>query len=149
MTDQPAIDPTRAFRDYATRISFNMSLSRNQVGHLAGVVMEIENEELLNQLDFDTRVKRKDQEVDNNGGRSNLFVTGRRSLLNMGLVVHDPRWLAASKACELDKRLFWKYTGPSYQLTPAGQHVVELLRIAGLIPKAAANSNKKHKRKAA
>jgi len=27
-------DATRAFRDYATRVSFNMSLLRNQVGHL-------------------------------------------------------------------------------------------------------------------
>ena len=32
----------KAFRDYATHISFNLSLSRNQVGHLAGVVAEQE-----------------------------------------------------------------------------------------------------------
>ena len=48
-------DPTRAFRDYATRVSFNMSLSRNQVGHLAGIVMEIENEQLHDGLEFGTR----------------------------------------------------------------------------------------------
>ena len=141
-------DPTRAFRDYATRVSFNMSLSRNQVGHLAGIVMEIENERLHGGLEFETRSAKREEAVAGAGGYPNLFVVGRGSLVRMGLVDHDPRWIAAHESKEKDA--FWKYTGPGYRLTPAGEHVVELLRIAGLIPKAAVNTNRKRRtRKAA
>ena len=134
-------DATRAFRDYATRVSFNMSLSRNQVGHLAAVIMEIEAEG--NEADFTSRSTRKHDAVIEGGGRPALFVVGYRSLERMGLITPDPRWTKARDS--KGRGEFWKYTGPAYQLTPAGAHVVELLRIAGLLPKAAANEQRKHK----
>ncbi len=131
---------SQTFRDYTTRISFNLSLSRNQVGHLAAAVMEIENEGTL--TDFEKRHKRNHDAVMDSGGRPSLFVVGYGSLLRMGLLVYDQRYLTArSKGHE-----FWKYTGPSYQLTPAGTHVVELLRIAGLMPQAAANTQRKRRK---
>ena len=134
-------DATRAFRDYATRVSFNMSLSRNQVGHLAGIVMEIENDGLQNE--FKSRMDARQDAVVEAGGRPALFIVGRGSLVRMGLVENDPRWIKANARKVPGD--FWKYTGPPYQLTPAGKHVVELLRIAGLLPKAAANEQGKRK----
>lgn len=138
-------DSTRAFRDYATRVSFNLSLSRNQVGHLAAVVLETEND--LSQMKFMERMKRKDDAIVESGGRPPLFVFGYGSLERMGLIEHDPRWIQANE--DKTPGAYWKYTGPSHQLTEAGRHVVELLRIAGLIPKAAANDKHKRKRNAA
>ncbi len=134
-------ESARAFRDYATRVSFNMSLSRNQVGHLAAVVMEIECEGEKPELE--TRAARRHDTVVEAGGRPALFVVGYGSLARMGLIEPDPRWTAANESKE--PGAFWKYTGPSYRLTPAGVHVVELLRIAGLIPKAAANEQRKRR----
>ena len=139
-------DAAAKFRDYATRISFNLSLSRNQVGHLAGVVMEIENE-AYREADLSGRIDMRHDVVSISGGKPNLFVSGRGSLERMGLVTPAPGWIEASQSVE--KGAFWKYQGPTYLLTPAGEHIVELLRIAGLIPKAAANSNKKRKKKVA
>jgi hypothetical protein len=134
-------DASRAFRDYATRVSFNMSLSRNQVGHLAAVIMEIEADG--SGVSFEGRTTRKHNTIIENGGRPALFVMGYGSLARMGLIEHDPRWTKANESKETGA--FWKYSGPAYQLTPAGEHVVELLRIAGLLPKAAANEQRKHR----
>lgn len=140
-------DAQRAFRDYATRVSFNLSLSRNQVGHLAGIVTEIENEQMHGKLEFNERTNRREDAVIEAGGRPALFIVGRGSLVRMGLVEPDPRWVVAHESKE--KGAFWKYNGPAYRLTPAGEHIVELLRIAGLIPKAALNNNIKKRRHAA
>ena len=136
-------EASQTFRDYTTRISFNLSLSRNQVGHLAAAVMEIENEHLGETKMDIQRNKREKEVIMAAGGRPNLFVVGYGSLCRMGLLVHDPRWKAVYGTKE-----FWKYNGPAYQLTEAGKHVVELLRIAGLMPQVAANTQKR-KRKAA
>lgn len=143
-------DAARAFRDYATRVSFNMSLSRNQVGHLAGIVADIENEIL--RLEWKARCDLREETITDAGGRPNMFVVGRGSLHRMGLVEHDPRWVKEEEehnaARAAGVRRLNKYNGPMYRLTPAGEHVVELLRIAGLIQKAAVNTNVKKKRRA-
>lgn len=66
---------------------------------------------------------------------------------------NTPEWQADEDQCAQAKALglrgYKKYWGPSLQFTPAGEHVIALLRIAGLIPQAAANANSKTKKKAA
>lgn len=139
-------DATRAFRDYATRISFNISLSRNQVGHLAGVVAEIENGDYRS-MSEKLSERKSYAACALVGGRPNLFIVGHGSLARMGLIEHDPRWLKAQEKHE--GMAYANYLGPTYRLTAAGEHVVELLRIAGLIPAAAANTNRKRKARVA
>jgi hypothetical protein len=138
-----------AFRDYATRVSFNLSLSRNQIGHLAAAVLEIEHEGAFANLNDRCDGKRVDKlhgAVVQAGGNPSNFVVGYGSLIRMGLLIHDPRWLAARES-EV-RGAFWKYTGPAHQLTEAGAHVVALLRLAGLIPKSAVNDRVKKRRAA-
>ena len=138
-------DHTRAFRDYATRISFNLSLSRNQVGHLASVLCEIENEALA----WDDRTDKRKDACEEAGGRPSLFVVGRGSLVRMGLIEHDPRHVAEEARLDAWRKKHpvgypvSKYNGPRYTITAAGAHVIELLRIAGLLPKAAVNDSRR------
>jgi hypothetical protein len=140
----------KAFRDYATRVSFNMTLSRNQIFTLRVVMMDIE----MQNATFDDRTRatynmRKGQMEENLPDR---YVCGIRALLAMGLVENDPRWAADEKQCDEAKargeRAIKKYWGPSCQITEAGEHIVALLRIAGLIAPAAVNQNRKGRRKA-
>jgi len=129
------------FRDYATRISFNLSLSRNQIGHLTGLVVEFEYAD----EDFAMRHAKGDEACIAAGANPRLFIAANKSLEQMGLIEHDPRWLAERDRVDNLKpgepKVF-RYTGPTLRLTEAGVHTVELLRIAGLIPRAAANKGK-------
>lgn len=128
----------RAFRDYATRVSFNLTLSRNQIANLRHIVFDIENEELA----YEQRRQAAEQA---NSESPPCFIVGNKALQSMGLIDHDPRWVAENErsdaAHKVGTRYFRKYWGPSWQVTPAGEHVVELLRMAGLIPQRAVNSN--------
>lgn len=135
------IDPNRAFRDYATSVSFHMTLSRNQVATLRGIVVDIEMYKTTK--DWFQRAEAKDaayhetQEV-------NMWIVGARKLESMGLIQFDARRVEDDKHIEIAKELIAKrlrhsrpirsYMGPTWALTQAGEHVVELLRIAGLIP---------------
>lgn len=140
-------DYKRNFRDYATRVSFNLSLSRNQVGHLAGIVFENELEEFRGKINTDAFYQRADATrniVAETGGNPANFIVGRKALLNMGLVEFNPKWVAENKRVDKLKEkgiqyINRKYWGTVYVLTPAGDLVVELLRLAGLIPAKAAN----------
>lgn len=143
-------DSNRAFRDYATRISFNLSLSRNQLGHLAGVISEIEAYEANRALGWERRCDIRQAAVEAAGGNPNMFIVGRGSLKRMGLIEDNPQRLEEERRALVNGRYRKdRYDGPNYRLTPAGVHVVELLRLAGLIAPAAANSNRKRKRRAA
>lgn len=145
----------KAFRDYATRVSFNMTLSRNQIYALRSVMLDIELQELTwdQRTQATTELRRKM----NGSDRGNEFyhdnyVSGVRKLLAMGLVENDPRWEADQKQCDEAKARggngYKQYWGPSCQITEAGKHVIALLRLAGLIQPAAANANVGRKRKA-
>lgn len=145
------IDANKAFRDYATRVSFNMTLSRNQIWVIRCVMLDIEHKE----LDWNAR-QEKARELRNRPGGDfyhDNYVMGVRKLLSMGIVENTPEWQADEDRCALMKSLgkqpIKQYWGPSLQFTKAGECVIELLRIAGLIPEAAANANKKAKRRAA
>lgn len=137
----------KTFRDYATRVSFNMSLSRNQIAHLATLVAELEAESEAYEVRHAARAVVMDPE------QANKWYVGYRALESMGLISDDPRWTAEkARLAECEKRgerQIMKYTGPTRRITEAGEHVVILLRIAGLIHPAASNVNKKRKRKAA
>lgn len=141
-------DPARAFRDYATRVSFNLSLSRNQLGHLVGIVTEIEAYRANSKLGWLSRVDLRDAAVDAAGGRSNMFVVGRGSLQRMGLIEDDSRFAERERLKKLGKP-HGNYDGPRFQLTPAGERVVALLRLAGLMAPAAANDRRAKKRRRA
>jgi len=149
------VTTNKAFRDYATRVSFNMTLSRNQIYALRSVMLDIE----LQDRSWDERTKATTElrrrvtghETGNEFYHDN-YVSGVRKLLAMGLFENDPRWTADQKQCDEARALghngYKKYWGPSYQITEAGHAVIALLRIAGLIEPAAANINKPKRRTA-
>lgn len=136
------IDSNRAFRDYATRISFNLSLSRNQVAIMRSVAIAIEanggkpiyvggaDDKIGVSTDY-----RNQHVAQRSAGDQipNMFVPGSRSLEANGLLQHARN----------DKGGI-----TTWDLTPAGWHIIALLRIAGLIPERAANSNRKPRVKA-
>ena len=101
----------QAFHDYATRVSFNLTLTRNQIAAFEHVVHDIKLWELKGKLTtFDHM---------NDISR---FVPAVKKLGEMGLVIHtdpgemNPKW----------SRCVWT-------LTPAGSLVWQLLREAGLV----------------
>lgn len=142
----------RAFREYATRVSFNMTLSRNQIYALRCILLEIEHQEMAFEKRRDI-IRVVEIEHKAAGGYDN-FIGGGRALARMGLVENDPRWVAENQRCDAitasGGHALRKYWGPSWQLTEAGRHVVALLQIAGLIhlPSNAANANKRERRRA-
>ena len=132
----------KVFREYATRVSFNLSLSRNQISHLAAIAA-VENVH----AGWLERSNLKDQAIAEIGGNPRLFIVGNRSLVGMGLIEDNPLWVAFEKAYEVAKA-HGKPEPPEplvnlYILTDAGRSVVSLLRIAGLIPQAAANTDRR------
>ena len=135
------IDSNKAFRDYATRVSFNMSLSRNQIFVLRSVMLDIQMQaKTFNERTDATRALRDEIR---GVGAPDYYVSGIRHLLSIGILENDPRWTADEKQCDEARanglRAIKKYWGPSCRLTEAGLHVVALLRLAGLIEPAAAN----------
>jgi hypothetical protein len=134
----------RNFRDYATRVSFNLTISRNQIACLRVVLFDLAFEE----ESFDARNNIKEE----HGAVVSHHVTGMNGLEKMGLIVRDPTCEAEDKASEKSLqdgvRFYRKYWGPAWRLTPEGEHVVSLLEAAGLIVRpAAANSNQKQQRR--
>lgn len=155
-----SIDSSRAFRDYVTRVSFNLSMSRNQVATLRSVVLDIEGWDLSKpwherHKGMDARRAEIKEARANGHHAADMYIPGLRYLLSTGLVRETEASVAARKADEDEKAKygylrngarFWNVQ--PHELTEAGKHVVELLRLAGLIPMAAANSNQKRKRRA-
>lgn len=126
-----------AFRQYVTRVSFALTLSRNQVSVLTDIVYRIERFHQGEHWPSDTPRDREIRDRKLSGECvHDSFVMGARWLGERGLVKHiDPTTTTP------------KWSRCPWQLTEAGEHVVALLRIAGLMPAAAENSNRKSKRK--
>ena len=95
------------FREYATRVSFNISLSRNQIY-------------VLYQMSLKKIGDRED--MDKFGLQTDNFVPGAKWLGSHGFVTYTPPGEMVGS-----KRYPW-------ELTETGHHVIALLRIAGLIP---------------
>lgn len=113
-------DESKAFREYATRVSFNISLSRNQIFCLWNCEQE--------------KTGGRDEALAF-GCAADMFVPGAKWLGQHGLVTWtDPVTMTP------------KWSRHPYQLTEAGKHVLALLRIAGLVPQRAVNSNAKDKK---
>lgn len=104
-----------AFMAYTTGTAFNVSLSHDQVSLLAFIDAG------------------KYQEWKSRSGISN-FIPCFRALERRGLAEHNPAAKAPadggpSASEKVRIKLKWVY-----RLTPAGKHVLELLKLAGLVP---------------
>jgi len=126
MTTEPSYDGR--FASYATRVAFDIRLTRQQIFYLCYAAS-------YSETDYETRRNAEVSHV----GRS-LFVPFVKGLIERGLVEHNPRARTETAA-----RLPY-----IYRLTPAGEHVMALLKIAGLAVafSSAANDAKPQKRKA-
>ena len=131
------------FRDYATRVSFNMSLSRNQIA----VLRTVRDQQRLDMFADDmNRIRGGHQTVfqetraELGMDDKNRWVPGARSLISMGLITHIP-----PKNNTPDG---WKGHNP-YAVTEAGDLMCQMLELCGLIPTMqVANSNKRKKQRA-
>jgi hypothetical protein len=113
---------SKLFRDYATRISFNISLTRNQIFTLWAIAEQ--------------KSTRSREERESFGVGSDMFVPGAKWLCQHGLV----DWVDPTTTTP-------KWRDYPYTLTEAGKHILILLQIAEIIPKQAMNSNNKTKSK--
>ena len=98
------MSPNKAFRNYTTRISFSINLTRNQIY----VLWEIANKRVSDR-----------QRQQTFGLITDTFVPGAKWLCAHGFITHSNE--------RVDQGLF------PYQLTEAGEHVYALLVIAGLV----------------
>lgn len=107
----------KLFREYATRISFNISLSRNQIFTLWNI--------------SEGRLGNRQAAIDFGIG-SDMFVPGAKWLESHGLLTYtDPVTMKP------------KWKDYPFKLTEAGEHILSLVRIAGIIPEQSINNNKK------
>lgn len=137
-----------AFRDYATRVSFSISLSRNQLRVLQLLVLQIEG-------GWDARhaAERQMRAQALDGGERYISndVVAVRWLLGNGIVAepeeHRRERLKSEAAAARGKNYPFPYHLPQYELTEAGAHLVGLLRCAGLLVSGAANINAAERRR--
>jgi hypothetical protein len=148
------IDSKRAFRDYVTRVSFNLSMTRNQIGCLREIVLNIEHPPVYTATlggiapgvgTVERHELRKYARTELGETIADNVIVGRRWLEGHGLIEPTKAWLAEGARLEaLEKpgnRGLRDYSIQQYQLTEAGTHVVALLRLAGLLPLPAVNQN--------
>lgn len=113
----------KAFREYATRVSFNISLSRNQIYTLWTISSGKTSRPRQDRIDF--------------GLNADMFVPGAKWLQQHGMVIWtDPSTMNPS------------YKDYPFKLTEAGECMLKLLRIAGLVPEEAVNDDAKPLKKA-
>lgn len=99
-----------AFANYSTRVSFNLTLTKTQVFYL----WSIAERRFLSVHD------EKGMPGAPEAPRHDLFVPSARGLIERGLVYR--------KEVERFEEHVWPY-----ELTEAGKHVYELLKIAGIV----------------
>ena len=149
------MDHTRAFRDYATRVSFNISMSRNQVAVFRAIVLDLERPPFVMKtlegpgikIGIATKLYGDERRA---LGIPDARMIGIRWLIANGFVREQPEITAMRLAHEKGEKWDWKVFDKhdhQYILTPAGEHMAELLRLAGLIPERATNQNAKPRRK--
>jgi hypothetical protein len=147
------VDHLQAFREYATRISFNLTMSRNQVASFGAIVLDFEQH--TTRLPYDetkcnitalAQVRREQ-------GLTDRFICAARWLQANGFIREHPAIAkmrleheAKPDAHKWDWSLFEKH--PQYILTEAGEHMAALLRLARLIPQRAANTPRRKKKAA-
>lgn len=141
----------RAFRDYATRVSFNMSLTRNQILVFADVLYKIEHPGY--QIGKTPYNEARNAAREAGDHLQDAYIVGYRKLKEIGLVEDHPLWKAEERRIdalkEAGKSIFphQLYSLPRYQLTKVGECMAVMLREAGLIAQAPANSNTRRKKK--
>ncbi len=154
------IDAQRAFRDYVTRVSFNLTMSRNQIGVLRSIVLDIESWQAnAGKNWFDRGEGNKEARELRVYARTQMgvtladnFIVGMRYLMGTGLiretVAHAEQEARIAAMAKAGKQPPLRSTDiQHFEMTEAGEHVVALLRLAGLIPARAVNANVSRKRK--
>lgn len=132
-TLQSALDKTPvwqdAFRSCSVKAGFHVGLSRAMVEFLSAVADDV---------CWDRSKWGACQPFPNN------FIATSASLVKRGLVVQKPESVRESRKMPRDDELFqWS----SFELTDAGRHVVELLKIAGFFVEADAAIEKRSRGK--
>lgn len=118
-------EQTDKFQQFTTRISFSLTLTRNQVAVLNCVRKEMALFEITKNTDclFSGKQDSPFSQYRAEAG-SNIFVPGVKALEQRGLIkwedptLMEPRW-----------------SRPSHRLTAAGEHTVALLVLAGVLEK--------------
>lgn len=151
----------QAFREHVTRVSFSLTLTRNQLATLRSVVLDYEDwkhrgsayEPGFGAGSEERRLQRKHSREEFGITIPDAFIVGIRFLIHAGLAERTPEIVADEARLDQlkaeGKYAVRKYYGPANRPTEAGWHLVALLRIAGLIPEALANENRKRRSKAA
>lgn len=132
---------SKCFREYATRVSFNMTLSRNQIAVLRTVRDERQFKDVWKAAKERINQRRPSVFQENRAelgcDDKNRWVPGAKSLQSMGLIT----WTAPTP----NDKHGWIGHNP-YALTEAGELMCRMLELAGLIPALAVNDNKKKQR---
>jgi hypothetical protein len=122
---EPAPSTNQALRQYVTRVSFDMSLSNNQIETLVYLDLMRHCEESDRSLYAQSREAPYGHPIAHEG---RYFVAGANKLKQKGLVEHEYR--EDQKATQTWNEI-WRFTR-------AGDLVVELLKEAGLYAEVAA-----------
>lgn len=128
------------FADYVTRVSFNLQLSKEMVTALAA----IDHERRFNAHHYPM---------------AHLNAAGSRDPINAYRFPQQPAHVVGNKGLESRGLITWtdpgqmepKWSDEPFKLTPAGEHVLALLKIAGLVVErpVAANEEKPRVRRQA
>ena len=119
----------RKFTEHTTRVAFNLTLTRKMIFFMEVIERfnemwtKVHDPEYLTQEGLTTR---------------NDFVPGFHYLERRGLAEHNP----IAKTCGRE-RVDW-----IYRLTPAGEQVMVLLRLTGLVTSQPVNQNKPRRKRA-
>ncbi len=115
-----------AFAGYATRVAFNLNITRQMIIALREV-------EVYGPGHWTGTERSKIREEYGPIGIHNpdRFVPAARGLVEKGLVEYNNFYKTYKFGDPIPKSERWVY-----RLTPAGEHVMALLRIAGLVPQA-------------
>ena len=117
----------QAFAEYATRVSFSMTLTRTMIYYLEQIALYggAYNEQ-REPVDY---YERRADRMARGGPWQEAFIPGFRSLEKRGLAEHNGDWLLRTANDEQNSRLDLSWV---YRLTEAGEHTLALLRIAGV-----------------
>lgn len=113
------------FAGYATRVAFDIRLTRTMIFYLSAVAAleQCGPHEMLN-YENDRSISAQASAMRRGEGLMDIWVPSMKGLGERGLVEHNAA--ANSRGVGDPEPTWW------YRLTPAGQHVMALLRIAGL-----------------
>lgn len=130
---QTAIEKTPvwqdAFRSCAVKAGFHIGLSRAMVEFISAIADDV----CWDRSKWGACAPFPDN-----------FLATSASLVKRGLVIIKPQEVRDRRKCPTDSTM-WQWS--NFELTPAGRHIVELLKIAGFFVEADAAIEKRGKKK--